>query len=97
MKAETMISIREFCIHHKIELEFIHNLTHSGLIEVNAIEDELFIPIDQLSQLEKLVRFHYEMDINLPGIESISHLLNRISEMQLQILKLNNKLRVYEA
>lgn len=91
-----MISIREFCIHHQIELEFIHSLHQSGLIEIDTIKEEQFIPVEQLSHLEKLVRFHYEMDINLPGIESINHLLSRITEMQVQILKLTNKLRVYE-
>jgi hypothetical protein len=36
------------------------------------------------------------MDINLEGIETITYLLQRMNEMQQQILLLNNKLGMYE-
>ena len=36
------------------------------------------------------------MDINIEGIESITHLLTEIEEMQQQITHLNNRLRLYE-
>jgi len=46
--------------------------------------------------LEKLVRLFYELDINLEGIETITYLLNRMNQMQQEILQLNNRLRIYE-
>jgi hypothetical protein len=96
MKTEEMIPATEFCIHHNIELSFIDSLNNSGLIETNIVEETLYIPVNQLSHLEKLVRMYYEMDINLEGIETINHLLQQINAMQQQIVQLNNKLRVYE-
>ncbi|MFZ0282862.1 MAG: chaperone modulator CbpM, partial [Bacteroidales bacterium] len=60
------------------------------------IEESLFIDVDQLQQLEKIVHFYYELDINLEGIETINHLLQRISTLQDEIIMLKNRLRLYE-
>jgi hypothetical protein len=96
MQTEEMIIVNEFCIHHNIDLTFITALKDSGLIEVTIMEEKIYMPETQLPNLEKMVRLYYEMDINLEGIETITYLLNRMNEMQLEIMKLNNRLRLYE-
>jgi chaperone modulatory protein CbpM len=96
MQTAEMISASEFCIHHNIELSFIHSLKEYGLIEIVNTEEKIFLPADQLYRLEKLVRLHYEMDINLEGIETITYLLERIRDMQQQIIMLTNRLKIYE-
>ena len=96
MQTEEMIIVNEFCIHHNIDPCFIDALNDSGLIEVTIADEKLYMPENQLPQLEKLVRLHYEMDINLEGIETITYLLNRMNTMQVQIMQLNNRLRIYE-
>ncbi|CAN5223672.1 hypothetical protein BH11BAC6_BH11BAC6_14690 [soil metagenome] len=96
MQTEEMIPADEFCIHHNIELSFIYSLQESGLVEIAVVEEKIFVPISQLNHLEKLVRLYYEMDINLEGIETITHLLQRMNAMQQQILQLSNRLRMYE-
>ena len=96
MQTEEMIPANEFCLHHNIELSFIYSLKESGLIEISTVEEKTFVPVNQLSHLEKLVRLYYEMDINLEGIETITYLLKRMNEMQQQIGQLNNRLRIYE-
>jgi hypothetical protein len=96
MRTEDMIPADEFCIHHHIELSFIYSLNESGLIEIDRVEEKTFVPASQLPQLEKLVRLYYEMDINLEGIETITHLLQRMNHMQQQIQQLNNRLAMYE-
>jgi hypothetical protein len=53
--------------------------------------------VSQLKHLEQLMRLKQEMDINIEGIETISYLLQRIRDMQLHIVELNNKLAFYEA
>ncbi len=97
MQTEEMIPADEFCIHHNIELSFIYSLKESGLIEMSSVEEKVFVPVSQLNQLERLVRLYYEMDINLEGIETITYLLQRMNDMQQQILLLNNRLRIYES
>ncbi|MGZ4079745.1 MAG: chaperone modulator CbpM, partial [Bacteroidia bacterium] len=55
-----------------------------------------YIDPEQLQKLESFLRMHYEMDINMEGIEAIAHLLQRTQSMQEEILKLKNRLRLYE-
>ncbi len=96
MQTAEMIAADEFCAHHHIEMSFIESLKESGLIEVSITEEKTFLPVNQLGQLEKLVRLYYEMDINLEGIETITYLLQRMNDMQQQILQLSNRLSRYE-
>lgn len=97
MLTEEMIPAQEFCIYHNIELSFIYALQDYDLIEVIKQQEDVFVPKNQLQQLEKLVRLHYEMDINLEGIETITHLLQKVSMLQQHILELNNRLNSYES
>jgi hypothetical protein len=97
MQTEEVIAANEFCIQHNIELSFIYALKESGLIEMNSVEEKVFVPVSQLNKLERLVRLYYEMDINLEGIETITYLLQRMNDMQQEIILLNNRLRKYES
>lgn len=96
MQTEEMIIVNEFCVYHNIGLDFIDGLKDSGLIEIFKADEKLYMPESQLPHLEKMVRLHYEMDINLEGIETITYLLSRMAEMQQQIMQLNNRLNMYE-
>jgi len=96
MQTENLIAVNEFCINHNIEISFISSLQQNGLIEIFTIEESGFIDPIQLQQLEKFVRLYYDLDINLEGIETITHLLQRIISMQDEIVALKNRLRLYE-
>jgi hypothetical protein len=96
MQTKNLISVSEFCINHNIEISFISSLEQTGLIEIITIKETGFIDADQLRQLEKLIRFYYELDINLEGIETITHMLQRIINLQDEISILKNRLLFYE-
>ena len=96
MQTSNLIAIEEFCAKHDVELSFITSLQQTGLIEITTIEKAWFIHIEQLKELEKFIRLYYELDINLEGIETINHLLDRINIMQNELIMLRNKLGIYE-
>ena len=95
MQSHLMIPVHEFCMHHSIEPSFIYSLKESGLIEISIVEEQSFIPAEQLPGLEKITRL-YEMDINLEGIETITYLLDRIKRQEEKIRMLGNRLRRFE-
>ena len=97
MREENLIPANEFCLYHNIEVSFIDSLKEYGLVEFTVIDDAPFVTIKQLTELEKLVRLRYELDINLEGIDAIIHLLKKLQGMQDEIIILKNKLRLYEA
>ena len=93
---KNLIPANEFCANHKIGISFIHSLQETGLIEITTIEETAYIHASQLQELEKIVCLYFELDINLEGIETIIHLLQRINYMQNEIIALKNRLRLYE-
>jgi hypothetical protein len=96
MSTEHLIPASDLCTSHHIELTFIQSLHEYGLIEITTIEQNSFVHPDQLPQLEQFIRWHYELDINLAGIDAISNLLQRIEHMQHEIRTLKSKLDRYE-
>ena len=91
-----LISTDDFCTHYKVEYSFISSLQQNGLIEIITINQNSFIDHDHLKNVERLVRLHYDLDINLEGIEAITYLLTRVKNMQDEIIVLKNRLSVYE-
>ena len=96
MTSEEMVAAHEFCISHNVEMSFLYSLSEAGLLEVTTVEETVFIKQDHLSELEKFIRLHYDMEINLEGIEAIHHLLQQIRVMQEEMKTLRNRLSLYE-
>ncbi len=42
------------------------------------------------------MRLHYDMEINVEGIEAINYLLQRMKTLQAEMVSLKNRLRLYE-
>ena len=95
MEKEHLIAADEFCVHHHIGISFISSLHEFGLIEIIQIDESIFIPINQLPKLEKMLRLHGDLNINLEGIDAITHLLDQIADLKNQINDVRNKLRLY--
>ena len=96
MQTKYLVAVDDFCANHNIEISFISSLQQSGLIDIITIREAGFVEASQLQQLEKFVRLFYELDINLEGVESITHLLQKITAMQDEIVTLRNRLSLYE-
>jgi len=95
MQNGRLISTQDFCTFYQVENSFLHTLQQQGLIEIINVDDEAFIDHEHLQSVEKLIRLHYDLEINAEGIEAIVYLLQRVNEMQNEISFLKNKLRLY--
>lgn len=90
------ISIIEFCNCHHLEYSFIHSLTEHGLLQTVVIENDEYIERERVRDLERMMRLHYDLEINLQGIDAINHLLDRVSDLQKEVRLLQNKLKRYQ-
>ena len=95
MESTQYITATDFCRHYGVELSFISTLHQSGLIHL-VEEREPLIDLEELTELEKYARLHYELQINAEGIEAITYLLQRIQQQQQEINMLKAKLLLYE-
>ena len=96
MSEQELISADEFCAYHNIEFSFMRNLQEFGMIQMITRQEVNYIPESELEKLERILRLHQDLEINMEGIDTISHLLQKISMMQAEITLLRNKLRLYE-
>jgi hypothetical protein len=96
MQKEELISAREFCSSHNLEVSFIYTLQQYGLVDVTTIEEKVYLPASQLPQAERIARLYSDLGINIEGIDAIKHLLQRVVDMQDEIVLLKNKLSLYD-
>lgn len=96
MATKDLIPSDDFCIYHQIEQTFIQSLQEEGLLHISIVDKKTFIPADELPKLEKMIHLHRDLDINIAGLASVYHLLQKLDEMQSELWVLRNRLRLYE-
>lgn len=97
MANQDLILIETICLHYKIEISFIDALHGIGLIEVETYEENKFIHQDKISDLEKMIRLHRELNVNLEGIDVVFNLLRKEMALREEVNNLRNRLRLYES
>ena len=88
---ENTISVEDYCSYYRIETDFIHRLQQHGLLTLQTEDQKSFLVYDDLPVIEKYIHLHYDLDINIAGIEAIHHLLHRIGDMQQRLTLLQNR------
>lgn len=96
MKTKDLITIQKICTNYKVPESFIDSLYEFELIEIVAQDTNRCVSINQIKTIEKLMRMHYDLDINLEGLQAISSLLNQVESLQEQVNYLKNRLDLYE-
>ncbi len=91
-----LIAITTLCSHYEIEFSFIDALHKTGLIQIVIIEQDQFIHQDQISDLEKMIRLHHELNVNIEGIDVVLNLLEKEKELREELDALKNRLKRYE-
>lgn len=96
MKQLELIPLELFCSITHVETTLIDALAESGLVVITVQQEQRFIPVEELERLEKLVRLHEDLGINVAGLEAIEHLLHRLESLHEEMRDLRNRLRLYE-
>lgn len=96
MNSENLIQIKQFCLYHEIDNTFIIELHNYGLVEIISYEEENYLHATQLPAIEKMIRLHYDLKINMEGLDAINHLLNKIDQLQQNLTATQNKLRLLD-
>ena len=96
MSTKDLITIQKFCSHYEVPESFIDSLYEFELIEIVHEDDTKCLSLAQINTLEKLMRLHYDLNINLEGIQAIHNLLNQVETLQERVNYLKNRLDLYE-
>ncbi len=96
MKKETYILIQQYCETTSVEPEFIDRLLDYGLIKHIERGNQPAIHETELPIIERMARLHYDLDINLEGLQVIAHMREKMLQMQDELKNLERKLKRFE-
>jgi len=96
MSNEEIIPLETICSYYQLELSFVETLESHGLISISYQENQRYILKEEIVDLEKYSRLYYELNINVPGIDALDHLLARIKQLQQEAEALKARLGLYE-
>lgn len=67
---------------YNIEVTFFDSLEEAGLLKIETENEIKYLQYDELSTFEKFTNWHYDLEVNLAGLEVISHLLRKIERLR---------------
>lgn len=85
METSQYIAVIQYCTFSSIDIHFVQELNARGLIQLQAIENDLYIAFEELPHLERFSRLFYDLEINYEGLEAIHHLLEQIHALQTKL------------
>jgi len=86
-----LILLSEYCKYSRAELDFILALEDEGLIQTEIHNDIRYILTSQLKEMELFTRLHYDLSINVAGIDVIHNLLSKIELMEQELNMLRRR------
>lgn len=90
------IQIQEFCTGHHLEESFIFELEELGVIRLQLEQNRPVIRKRELGKLERLVRLHRDLEINLQGLQAVQHVLDQLDAAQEEVRDLQRRLSFWE-
>lgn len=96
MNTENLIPLTQLCQHYQVELSFFSSLNEIGLIEIEILEQSQYLHSDRITDVEKMIRLYHELNVNPEGIDVVFNLLQKLQELQDELISVTNRLRVYE-
>lgn len=96
MKKESYILIQHFCETTSVDPKFIQKLFEFELLQHIELDDSPALLKEELPTLERMVRLHYDLNINLEGLQVIAHMREKMIRLQEELQALERKLKRFE-
>ena len=82
------ISREELVRIYNVEITFFDSLEEAGLLKTETENATKYLMFDELSTFEKFTNWHYDLEVNLAGLEVIKHLLDQLERLKEENLTL---------
>ena len=96
MTSKKFIPLNVLCTHYNVEMSFFSSLSEIGLIKIKTIEQASCVHQDRINDIEKMIRMYRELDVNIEGIDVAFNLLQKIDDLQNELIAIKNRLQMYE-
>lgn len=86
------ISREELVKIYNIEISFFDELVDSGLLQIQTENEIRYLMYEDLPNFERFTNWHYDLEINLPGLEVIHEMLQKMNYLRQRNRELMSKL-----
>ena len=76
------ISREELVKIYNVEITFFDSLEEAGLLKTETENEIKYLQYEELSVFERMMNWHYDLEVNFAGLEVINHLLQKIEALQ---------------
>ena len=96
MRENKFFEIDQLCSKYEVEVSFFEHIEGMGLIEFVVVNEQRCLHHKKLNALEKILRLHKDLEINMEGIDVIFNLLEQIDTLQAELVSVKNQLKRYQ-
>ncbi|MGO4708997.1 chaperone modulator CbpM [Chryseobacterium sp. 2TAF14] len=75
------ISREELVQIYNIEITFFDELVDYGLLNIETENEIRYLMYEDLPTFERFANWHYDLEINLPGLEVINNMLQKMEDL----------------
>jgi chaperone modulatory protein CbpM len=90
-----IVALVHFCQLNDVDSAFIEALEDIGLIEIIEENRERYLKYDELSLIERCLRLHRDLNINVEALATISYLSELVQELKKENRFLRARLSEY--
>jgi chaperone modulatory protein CbpM len=91
------IAVEEFCLLHGVEVVLVREFADFGLLQLRVEENREFVPAEEVSRLERMLRLSQDLEVNKEGIDIILHLREELQQLRREAANLRYRLGQLEA
>lgn len=77
---------------YKIEVQFFDDLVEYGLLNTETENEVHYLMYEQLPAFERFANWHYDLEVNMPALEIIHSLLQKLEAANSEKMSLLRKL-----
>jgi hypothetical protein len=92
MENQKLVLVETLCVHYEIETSFFESLEEIGLIVLVRENEGIYISEEKVTDFEKVLRLHEELNVNLEGIDVIFNLVKKVEELQIELALVKQRL-----
>jgi len=96
MDTEKYIPVLHLCDLYQLEISFFKELNEEGLIELVSRQNSMYVHEEKLYKVERIIRIHRELNVNIQGIDVVLNLLEKVDTLQNKMYSMQSRLRLYE-
>ena len=96
MDTEKYIPVLHLCDLYQLGVFFFKELNEEGLIELISRQNSMYLHEEKLYKVERIIRIHRELNVNIQGIDVVLNLLEKVDALQNEMNSIQSRLRLYE-